>query len=97
MANKDIHITQYELENCNGNLTQLSANWSSVPKVSSSILTKSKGRSADSIKDCLDLTKQVSTSLNTLLDNSVSFFTAMGIAFQESDEAASQYIDTIVK
>lgn len=97
MANKEIQITQYELENCNGNLAELSSLWASVPKVSSSMVEKSKGKSADGIKDCLDSTKQVSSSLRALLDNSISFFTSLGIAFQESDETASQHIDTITK
>ncbi len=97
MVSKEIQITEYELDNCNGNLAQLSSTWTSVPKGSSSTVAKSKGKSADSIRDSLDLTVQVSASLQALLDNSVSFFTSMGIAFQESDEAASQHIDTITK
>ncbi len=97
MASKEIQITEYELENCNGNLTKLSSIWTLTPQVSSCMVAKSKGKSADGIKDSLDLTKQLSKSLQALLDNSISFFASMGIAFQESDEAAAQHIDTITK
>ena len=97
MSNNEIRITQYELENCNGNLKQLFSAWFSVPKVSSSMVSISTGKSADVIKSSLDLTEEVSKSFQSLLYNSIHYFESIGIAFQESDEAALRSIDTITK
>lgn len=95
MSKQEISITEFELQDSKGHLGSLKTNWEQVPTVPTSTLSVSKGQSADAVRDSLEATKQVSDSFHTLLDNSLNFFTQMGIAFQESDEKASQNIDSI--
>lgn len=95
MSKQEISITEFELEDSKGHLAKLKFNWAKVPTISASVISESKGNSADKVKSHLESTNQVSDSFQVLLDNSLSFFSQMGIAFQESDEKASQNIDSI--
>lgn len=95
MSNQEICITKFELQDSKGHLGNLRTNWTHVPTIPVETLSESKGASATAVQNSLKATTQVSASFQTLLDNSVEFFTRMGIAFQESDEAASQNIDSI--
>ena len=95
MNKQEISITEYELQDSNGHLGELKSNWASVPRVSSSFLTLSKGWSAGTVDRSIDTAVQVSDSFQRLLDNSLDFFTQLGVSFRESDEKAAQYIDSI--
>lgn len=94
---QEIKITDYELKKCNGNLKSLSSTWASVPIVAEKTISISKGYSAEDVQCCLGMTKQVSTSMQKLLDNSVAFFVALGISFQDSDISAAQNIESMTK
>lgn len=94
MSNKEISITEFELEDCKGNLRTLQANWESVPAVPVAVMTTSRGNSPEAVKNCLEATAQVSDAFDDLLENSLTFFQSMGIAFQESDEKAAQSLSS---
>lgn len=92
---QEIKITDYELKECNGNLKSLSSTWSGVPKVSENTISTSGGNSAEQVKSCLSMTKQISSSMQQLLDNSVAFFEALGVSFHDSDTSAAQNIESL--
>lgn len=92
---QEIKITDYELKECNGNLKSLSSMWTGVPKVSEKTINVSEGYSAEKVKSCLSMTKQVSNSMQQLLDNSVAFFEALGVSFYDSDTSAAQNIESL--
>ena len=94
MADKEIKLSDYELDACGGNLKTLAAAWGSVPKIGCRI-KKSRGSSADSIRDLPEAVKECSAAVNRLLSNSVGFFAAVGVSFEESDRTAAQNIDTL--
>mgnify|MGYP004563588673 CR=1 FL=1 len=94
---QEIKITDYELEECNGNLKSLSSTWAAVPKVSGKTIGTSRGHSAEQLITCLNMTKQISKSMQQLLDNSVMFFEELGISFQDSDASAARNIETLTK
>lgn len=94
---QEIKFTENELEQCNGNLKSLLSIWTSVTNVSANTINKSEGHSAEQVKDCLDMTTQVSNSMQLLLENSIEFFKELGISFLDSDELAAQKIDTLTQ
>lgn len=95
MGSKEIKITDYEVENCKGNLNSLASQWNSAPSVDTGIFLDSSGCSEESLKSCLEVTGQVTASMNQLLASTLAFCTNMGIAFKESDDQASKNIDSI--
>ena len=95
MSKNEICISEFELQNCNGNLRSLKTNWAHVPTVSSEVLSVSKGYSAEKMRSIIEETQQVSTCFRTLLDISLQLFTQIGIEFQESDRLAASNIDSI--
>ncbi|MCD7804394.1 MAG: hypothetical protein LUH03_04470 [Oscillospiraceae bacterium] len=95
MSKAEICVAELELENCKGDLGTLRADWQQALAVSATTLTESKGKTADAVSDCINVTKQVTSSFQTLLDNTYDFFTQMGVVFRESDEEAARNIDTI--
>lgn len=97
MGSKEIKITEYELENSDGNLRALASNWDAVPTVSKEAISVSQGNSPQALRECLEMTQQVDVAFKTLLESSVAFFESVGIAFQEADDSASQNINTITK
>lgn len=97
MGNQEICITEFKLEESEGNLRTLQTNWGMVPVISESTIDTSKGKSAECVSSSLGVTTQVSNSFQTLLDNSIRFFEQLGISFKESDEAASKNIDSITQ
>lgn len=94
---QEIKITDYELKECNGNLKSLSSTWAGVPKVSEKTISTSGGNSAEQVQSFLGMTKQVSSSMQQLLDNSVAFFEALGITFHDSDTSAAQNIESLTE
>lgn len=94
---QEIKITDYELKECNGNLKSLSSMWADVPKVSEKTISTSGGNSAERVQSCLSMTKQVSKSMQQLLDNSVTFFEVLGISFHDGDFSAAQNIESLTE
>lgn len=95
MGSKEIKITDYEVENCKGNLNSLTSQWKSAPNVDSGVFQESSGCSEESLKSCMEVTGQVTASMDQLLASTLAFCTSMGIAFKDSDEQASKNIDSI--
>ena len=94
---QEIKITDYEVKECNGDLKSLSSMWAGVPTVSEKTISTSGGNSAERVQSCLGMTKQVSNSMQRLLDNSVAFFQALGISFHYSDTSAAQNIESLTE
>lgn len=95
MGSKEIKITEYEVENCEGNLNSLISQWEGAPKVDAGIFMESSGRSEESLKSALEVTAQVNTSMDQLLASTLAFCKNMGVTFKESDAAAGKNIDSI--
>lgn len=95
MGSKEIKITEYAVEDCKGNLNSLVSQWNGAPNVDTGTLQESSGSSQESLKSCLEITGQVTASMNQLLTSTLAFCTSMGIAFKESDEQASKNINSI--
>ena len=89
MNNKEITITKFKLDDCKGNLNSLAAEWKAIPTVSDNLLTISQGNSAKQVNGISDVTRQVTSSFSKLLDNSIGFFTSVGISFAEADSSAA--------
>lgn len=97
MSNQEISIIGFQLEDCKGDLGGLKSNWMHVPTISSTVLEESKGSTVQMVVASLESTKQVKESFDSLLENSLDFFTKMGIAFQQNDEKAAQNINSLAK
>ena len=95
MSKQEISITEFELQDSKGHLGNLISNWAQVPTIPIETLIESKGHAAKSDHNSLEATTQVYNSFQMLLDNSMDFFTQLGVAFQESDETASRNINSI--
>lgn len=94
---EEISIVDFELQECNGSLSKLISNFGSAPKIDKNLLSESKGHSAKGFRSGLEASSQVSQSMQSLLDNSLRFFTQAGVSFQESDQEAARNVNTITR
>ena len=92
---QEVKITKYVLEDCKGNMNVLVTEWAGVPRISETTILKSRGHTAKSVRDCLEMTKQIDNSMQQLLENSVEFLRQAGVSFQEADAAAAQNIENL--
>lgn len=89
----EIKVSIPELAGCNGNLKALAGEWSAMPPVSDGIVSASSGASADCVKGLPSLTKEVASAFSDLLSNSVGFFSAAGVTFEDADnKSADSYL-----
>jgi hypothetical protein len=92
MADKEIKINEYELENYNSNLKELLGGWNSIPSINTTPAKKSTGDSAECINDNCFGAKQVKKNFSIVLENSIGFFEAIGISFSDADNESANAI-----
>ena len=97
MSNKEISIVGYKIENCEGNLKQLSEIWAAVPKLQNGALPKSKGDSVETIRKCCQLTSPVRVAMSSLLNNSIEFLLDLGQSFKNSDSESANIINEHIR
>lgn len=95
MANNEISIVEYGIDDCKGNLRELRSMWAGVPTVSASEVEESDGMSATCIRETADATNMIREAFDRLLDSTIRFLEQTGIRFEESDNAAKNNVDTI--
>lgn len=95
MADKEIKIAEYELADCEGNLKSIKSAWAAVPKISTEEIEESSGNSRNCIVDIIEVSDMIRASFDKMLDNTMSFFTELGIAFETADDEASKQINSI--
>ena len=95
MSAKDIKIDAFKLQDCNGNLNALRGNWAAAPKLTE-LASDNVGSTAERLREYRMQANTLTTSLDTLLSNSVGFFQRVGITFVEADKKAEDNLNTIV-
>ena len=97
MGSQEIKVVCSELEKCSKDLRNISSDWSDVQKISLKVIYKSEGRSVESVKSCLKKTRNVSASMEMLINNTIRFVDMAKLKFKEADEVASQNWDSIAE
>ncbi len=97
MGSQEINVVNSKLEKYNKDLRKLSSDWGAVPKMSLKVISKSEGRTVESVKSCLKKTRNVSASMELLIENTILFVDMAKLKFKEADEVASKSLDSIAK
>lgn len=92
MAKSEISIDKYQLKIDKGNMKSLLSNWIGIPKVKISTDGKSVGLCATKVSETCEEANAVKAEFQNLLNNSIGFFEAAGIKFEEVDNNSADSI-----
>ena len=97
MSGQEISISEFQLENCEKNISKLKENWAALPAVNYKVFSKRKGYSVLGADRCLENAITIPRDMLLLLTNTDAFLTNLRDSFANTDAKAAERINQLVE